>query len=151
MLENNDRNYTVSTRINRSAPEVFSSVISADSSCAYFINSASGDLVQGKKVAWTWDDYGTNEITVKQVVANKLIMLGLDSKNWDKTRSEAYEVLVIMEFEVLDENSTRLSISESGWRHDEEGYRGSHDNCGGWQHFLLCLKAYLEYGIDLRS
>ena len=43
-----------------------------------------------------------------------------------------------------------LSISESGWKTDEEGLKGSHDNCGGWQQMAMCLKAYLEYDIDLR-
>ena len=55
-----------------------------------------------------------------------------------------------MEFEALDDNSTMLSISESGWKTNAEGLKGSHDNCGGWQHMAMCMKAYLEYGIDLR-
>lgn len=146
-----DRNYRVQTKINKPVAEVFQAVVSGETIVHYFVNSTAGDLVPGKKIAWTWDEYGTNEVLVKQVETNKLIELGLDSENWQKTDYEAYEVSVLMEFEALDEESTMVSISESGWRHDEEGYKGSHDNCGGWQHMLMCLKAYLEYGIDLRS
>ncbi len=46
--------------------------------------------------------------------------------------------------------STMLSISEQGWLTDEAGLKGSHDNCSGWTHMALCLKAFVEHGIDLR-
>ena len=146
-----DRNYTVRTKINKPVAEVFAAIVSSEHATKYFVNKTSGDMVEGTKVDWTSDEYGTNEVTIKKVVANELIQLGLDSENWQKTNDDSYEVLVSFEFEVLDENSTMVSISESGWRHDAEGYKGSHDNCGGWQDFLLCLKGYLEYGIDLRK
>ena len=48
------------------------------------------------------------------------------------------------------DGSTLLSISEAGWRTDKDGLRGSHDNCGGWTHIAMCMKAWLEHGIDLR-
>ena len=116
----------------------------------YFISAGSGDLVEGETIIWHWEEYGENPITVKTVRANELIELTLDSKKWQKTNDDAYDVLVSFEFEALDDHSTMLSISESGWRTDAEGLKGSHDNCGGWQHMAMCLKAYLEYGIDLR-
>jgi hypothetical protein len=43
-----------------------------------------------------------------------------------------------------------LSISEQGWKTDAPGIKGSLDNCGGWTHMAMCLKAYIEHGIDLR-
>jgi hypothetical protein len=56
----------------------------------------------------------------------------------------------MMEFESIDGQSTMFSISESGWHRDDPGLKASHENCGGWQHMALCLKAFLEHGIDLR-
>ena len=32
-----------------------------------------------------------------------------------------------------------------------KGLKASYDNCGGWMHMSCCLKAYLEYGINLRA
>ncbi len=145
------RNYTVRTKINKPAAEVFRAVVDADLMTKYFTDSVSSGLIAGKEVMWTWDEYGSNPVFVKTVTPNELIEITLDSKNWDKTSEDSYEVLVSMEFEALDERSTMVSISESGWRHDAEGYKGSHDNCGGWQDMLCCLKAFLEYGIDLRK
>ena len=115
----------------------------------YFVNGASSDLVEGETVTWRWDHYGEHPVVVNKVVANQLIELALDSKEWDKTKTEAYEVLVIFEFEEL-EDGTMLSISEQGWKTDADGLKGSHDNCGGWMHMAMCLKAYIEHGIDLR-
>lgn len=130
--------------------EVFDAVVSREIMTRYFTNASSSDLVEGATVIWHWEEYGENPITVKTVRTNELIELILDSEKWQKTKDEAYDVLVSMEFEALDDNSTMLSISESGWRTDEEGLKGSHDNCGGWTHMGMCLKAFLEYGIDLR-
>ena len=143
------RNYTVQTKIRRPVADVFDAIVSSDRAKQYFVNGASGDLVEGETVVWRWDHYGENPVVVKKVVANELIELAIDSKEGDKTKSEAYEVLVILEFEEL-EDGTMLSISEQGWRTDADGLRGSHDNCSGWTHMAMCLKAHIEHGIDLR-
>ncbi len=143
------RNYTVRTKIARPVADVFDAIVSSSRMKRYFVDGASGDLVEGDTVVWRWDHYGENPVLVKKVVENVLIELVLDSREWDKTKHDAYEVLVSLEFEEL-EDGTMLSISEQGWRTDAEGLKGSHDNCGGWTHMAMCLKANLEYDIDLR-
>ena len=143
------RNYTVRTKIERPVADVFDAIVSRDRMKRYFVNGASGNLVEGETVTWRWDHYGENPVVVKKVVSNELIELALDSKEWDKTKSEAYEVLVIFEFEEL-EDGTMLSISEQGWKTDADGLKGSHDNCSGWTHMAMCLKAHIEYDVDLR-
>ena len=143
------RNYTVRTKIARPVADVFDAIVSSERMKRYFVNGASGDLVEGNTVVWRWDHYGENPVVVRKVTENQLIELALDSKEWDKTTDEAYEVLVIFEFEEL-EGGTMLSISEQGWKTDAAGLKGSHDNCGGWTHMAMCLKAWIEHGIDLR-
>jgi len=143
------RNYTVQTKIKRPVADVFDAIVSSEKMKKYFVNGASSDLIEGESVTWRWDHYGENPITVRKVVENELIELALDSREWDKTKDEAYEVLVIFELEEL-EDGTMLSISEQGWKTDADGLKGSHDNCGGWTHMAMCLKAYIEHGIDLR-
>lgn len=144
------RNYTVSTKINRPVNEVFDAVVSSDQLSRYFTGSSSGDLAAGERIVWNWEDWGDHPVTVKIVEANSRIELVLNSRDWQKTGDEAYDVRVIFEFEETDDGDTMLSISEEGWRTDAEGLKGSHDNCGGWMHMATCLKAYLEHGIDLR-
>ncbi len=143
------RNYTVQTKILRPVAEVFEAIVSSQKLTQYFVNAASSDLIEGERVAWRWDHYGENTVVVRKIISNELIELVLDSKEWKKTRNEAYEVLVTFEFEAL-EDGTMLSISEQGWKTDADGLKGSHDNCGGWTHMAMCLKAHIEHGIDLR-
>ena len=144
------RNYTISTRINRPVSEVFSAVVSGNRLTRYFTDVSSGDLISGERIVWTWKDWGDHPVTVRTVETDRYIELALNTKDWKKTRNDAYDVSVIFEFEETDDGGTLLSISEQGWRTDEEGLKGSHDNCGGWMHMAMCLKAYLEHDIDLR-
>ena len=144
------RNYTVSTRISKPVADVFDAIVSSDKLANYFARGSS-DLVEGTTVTWHWEGYGDAPVVVKKVVENELIELVLNSKEWKKTQDESYDVSVIFEFESLDEGGTMLSISEAGWKTDADGLKASHDNCGGWQHMAVCLKAWIEHGIDLRK
>lgn len=144
-----DRNYTIQTLINRPVDEVFSAIVDPNILREYFCNQSSGPLQAGQRVIWSWREWGDFPVEVKEVITGQRIVLGLNSGDWKKTSADSYGVAVIFEFEPQG-GKTLLRISEAGWRTDAEGLKGSHDNCGGWQHMALCLKAYLEHGIDLR-
>ena len=145
------RSYTMQTRILRPVADVFDAVIASDKLCNYFTSEATGDLEEGAEVGWRWHHYdATLPVVVNKVVANKLIELTLNSEKWKKTSDDHYDIRVIFEFEALEDGNTMLSISEDGWKTDEEGLKGSHDNCGGWTHMATCLKAWIEHDIDLR-
>jgi len=144
------RTYTVRTRILRPVAEVFDAIVSSDKLSRYFVHRTSGDLEADERIVWHWNEWGDFPVVVDKVVTNALIELTLDTKQWGKTKSDAYPVRVIFEFEELDDGNTMLSISEDGWKTDADGLKGSHDNCGGWTHMAMCLKAWIEHGIDLR-
>ena len=146
-----DRNYTVQTKINCSVDKAFEAVVNKDIMTEYFADQTDNSLVEGATVVWNWSNWGDHPVTVKRVVANSLIELELDSKVWKKTPEKSYPVTVTMEFESLGEDSMLLKISESGWLTDETGLKGSHDNCSGWTHMAMCLKGYLEHGLDMRK
>ena len=144
------RNYTVRTRLEKPAAVVYAAIVSADTLDRYFTGRASGDLAEGARIVWHWAEWGDFPVAVRRLVKDRLIELALDSKAWQKTTDDAYEVLVTLEIEPLDDGASMLSISESGWKTDADGLKASHDNCGGWTHMSMCLKGYLEHGIDLR-
>jgi hypothetical protein len=50
----------------------------------------------------------------------------------------------------MDQN-TVVKITESSWTADFKGAKQCMGQVEGWTHFLCCLKAYLEYGINLRE
>ena len=144
-------NYTIHTRIQRPIADVFDAITAGDKLCRYFTTATSGDLVEGQTVYWRWADYHAElPVTVKRIVTNECIELTLDSRTWKKTTDEAYPVTVRFDFETLEDGSTMLAISESGWKTDAEGLKGSHDNCSGWTHMAMCLKSWIEHDIDLR-
>ena len=145
------RSYTVQTKIRRPVAEVFDAVVSSDKLCKYFTSESTGDFEEGAEIGWRWEHYEFElPVVVEKIVPNELIQLVLDSAAWKKTVSESYPVRVIFEFESLDDGGTMLSISEDGWKTDTDGLKGSHDNCGGWTHMAMCLKAWIEHGIDMR-
>ena len=145
------RNYTIHTRIQKPVAEVFDAIISGDKLCHYFASSVSGDIVEGATVHWRWEHYHAElPVTVQSVAPGARIELTLDSKTWEKTANESYPVTVVFELEALDDGSTMLAISESGWKTDADGLKGSHDNCSGWTHMAMCLKGWIEHDIDLR-
>ena len=145
-----EQNYTVQTKINRRVDEVFQAIVGADSICKFFTDKTSGPLVAGDRVVWHWTAWGDYPVVVKEVVENQRVHLQLDSRDWKKTDDEAYAVDIRLEMESLEDGATMLRISEQGWRMDEPGLKASHENCSGWTHMAMCLKAYLEHGIDMR-
>jgi len=144
------KTYTVSTRINKPVGEVFAAVVSREQLERYFTDSADSDLAPGRKVTWNWKNWGDHPVVVDVFEPDARIELLLNSQDWNKTSSDPYDVRVIMIFEASDDGGTVVSISEEGWKTDEPGLKASHENCGGWMHMIMCLKGWLEHGVDLR-
>ncbi len=145
------RNYTVQTKIGRPVSTVFDAVFNESILCKYFADGSSGPLVEGERIIWSWNEYDATPVVVKQIVVNELIHLEIDSAEWGKTKKTSYKVDVKFKFTKLDDNTTMLAISESGWLTDAEGLKASHDNCSGWTDMATNLKAWIEYKIDLRK
>ena len=64
---------------------------------------------------------------------------------------DGIELLVEMTLVPGYSNSTIVTITEKGRNNDEAGIKWLKGNTEGWANFLACLKAYLEYGINLRK
>jgi uncharacterized protein YndB with AHSA1/START domain len=62
-----------------------------------------------------------------------------------------YDTHVEIQFEALSAQETLVTISEGKWKENQKGLDASYGNCYGWMHMSCCLKAYLEYGINLRK
>lgn len=64
---------------------------------------------------------------------------------------EDKELLVEMNLELKGTGSTLITITEKSMINDEAGIKWLMGNTEGWANFLDCLKAYIEYGINLRK
>jgi uncharacterized protein YndB with AHSA1/START domain len=128
-------------QIQKPIEEVFDGIVNPAKMTRYFISESSGPLESGKEVIWKFpefeDRFPINEIKIE---ANHSI-----SFVWDP------ETVVNITLEKLPDNSTIVRVNENGKVMDDENLKWALENSGGWANFLACMKAYLEYGIELRK
>jgi uncharacterized protein YndB with AHSA1/START domain len=139
--------FRVSGRIGRPVEEVFDAVANPAKLSGYFttLGGASAPLVAGTTVTW-WTSV---PVEVDEVVTNERIVL-----RWDADTPQGvpgYKTVIEMTFKPLDDGGTFVTIAERGWTDDEAGRRSSYQNCEGWAMMLSAMKAYVEYGINLRE
>lgn len=138
--------FQVQLKIQRPVAEVFQGVVDPGKLSGYFVQKSSGPLVAGATVQWTFSEVpGDHDVVVHTVVPNERIVL-----EWG-AEDGLYTTTVEMSFVALDARTTMVRISEGGWRQTTSGVAASYSNCGGWMHMMLCLKGYLEHGINLRA
>ncbi len=135
---------SVRQRINRPVAEVYDAVVDPAKLSSYFVTAASGPLVEGATVQWTWGNISSVTI-VNELVENRLVVCRWEAHQVD------YHTTCRFEFSTNDDGSTTLAITEQGWQSDQAGIDSALDHAGGWQHMALCLKAWIEHGIDLRK
>jgi len=138
--------FEVQLKIRKPVAEVFEAVVDPGKLSGYFTKTAKGRLATGTTVMWSFPEFeGEFPVKVKEVVPNDRIVL-----QWEAEEG-GYDTLIEMVFKPLDGGNTMLQIRESGWRDNAKSVESSYKNCGGWMHMACSLKAYLEYGINLRA
>jgi len=138
--------FQVQLKIRKPAAEVFDAVVNPERLSRYFVQAASGPLAEGATVKWRFAEVpGEHDVVVRQVVKDERIVFESSAQSGD------YATRVEMVFTPLDHQNTMVQISESGFREDPAGIEESYGNAGGWMHMMCSLKAYLEYGINLRA
>jgi len=141
--------FKVQTRILKPVTEVFDAVYNPEKLSGYFTTAkASGPLDEGTTVTWAFADNPGDEknrfpVKVTKNIPNELIVLG-----WEGTKG--LQTVVEMNFEA-DGDGTIVRISETGWRETQADLDSSYGNCMGWSQMVSALKAYVEYGINLRE
>jgi uncharacterized protein YndB with AHSA1/START domain len=124
--------------------EVFDAIIDPVKMSNYFISKSSGKMEEGKKIMWRFPEFDMEfPIRVGKIEKDRYI-----SFYWDV---DGLELLTEMTLTPRANNSTLVSITEKSRENDEAGIKWLMGNTEGWANFLACLKAYLEYGINLRK
>lgn len=145
----------VSITVLKPARDVFEAILNP---VPFFVEKASGPLVEGTTVHWTFPEMpGDAAVTVEGVVPNEMIRMQWDSGTGGMNTCEFRLAPLDADGEKaaarqgLDpRNATTLTISESGWPATDEGRKLSYQNQMGWMHFACSLKAWLEHGVNLR-
>ena len=125
------------------AHEVFEAIVDPDKMSRYFITTSTGRMESGRTLTWTWEDYdASHEVKVQNVEKDNLV-----SFTW---KGSGVECLVVITPEPKGDSQTLVKITESDWPADFKGANRCMGQVEGWTQFLCCLKAFLEYGVNLR-
>jgi len=134
----------VALQIQKSVNEVFEAIVDPAKMSNYFISKSTGRMEESKEVKWQFPEFDMEfPVRVARIDKNKYI-----SFNWDM---DSVELLVEMTLSPKGRDSTLVTITEKSRKLDEAGIKWLKGNTEGWANFLACLKAYLEYGINLRK
>ncbi|WP_413586932.1 SRPBCC domain-containing protein [Bdellovibrio sp. HCB274] len=132
--------------IQKPVTEVFNAVYDNKKINSYFVTKqASAPLKEGETVQWEFADFpGAFSVKSKQVIQDKLIVFEWPNPagGWNS---------VEFHFESLNAQETKVKVIETGWADSDEGISASYGNCMGWSQMICAMKAYLEYGINLRK
>jgi len=140
--------FTIRTRVARPVSEVFDAVRDPRKLSRYFtVGGASAPLTEGAVVTWSFREDSSHRfpVRVRRVIPNRRI-----SFEWG-TNGTRHTTRVEFRFVRVGRSATLVRISESGWKTTPAERKSSYDNCAGWMQMACCLKAFVEYGINLRK
>lgn len=143
--------FTVSGRIARPCEEVYEAVADPEQLSHYFTTGgARGRIAPGSEVTWDFHDFpGAFPVTVLEATPPRRIVIrwaGNATLDGEGTTTTTFE------FEPIDDGArTLVTITESSWQPTADGATSAFGNCEGWTGMLNAMKAWLEYGINLRQ
>jgi uncharacterized protein YndB with AHSA1/START domain len=142
----NDQTLEIKTSIQILKPcnEVFEAIVNPDKMKHYFIAESTGRMEEGKELVWRFPEFDMNvPIRVGLIKQDEYI-----SYYWCMNEIEHIVEMYITSYQ---EKNTILTITEKGRENNDAGIKWLQGNTEGWANFLASLKAFLEYGINLRK
>lgn len=144
-MQNQTLEIKASIQIQKTVHEVFEAIVDPAKMSHYFISESNGRMEEGKKLTWYFPEFKTPvPVRVSKVEKDNYI-----SYHWDG--EDGKDLLVEITLIAKGPNATLITVTEKSRDNDEAGIKWLKGNTEGWANFLACLKAYLEYGINLRK
>jgi len=143
-MSSNQLEIEAKLQIQKPIEVVFEGVADPKHMCGYFISKSTGRMTSGAQLVWNFPEFDMDvPVRVGEVVSPSLI-----TYFWD---NHGVELEVKINFEEQQDGSTLVRILEGPMENNEAGINWLKGNSFGWSNFLACLKAYLEYNINLRK
>lgn len=145
MSKNQRLEINVALMVQKSPPDVFEAIADPSQMNNYFISKSSGRMEEGKTLTWEFPEMQMQfPVHISKVEKDKYLAF-----HW--ADPEGNDTQVEISLLPKENNSTFVKIKEKDRPHDEEGLKWLTRNTEGWANFLACLKAWMEYGINLRK
>lgn len=133
-----------SIQIQKKPAAVFEAIVNPEKMSNYFIASSTGKLEDGKTVTWRFPEFPDEfPVTGMAIKENELVTF-----DWS---GGAENMKVEIRLEAFGENGTVVRVAEYEKPADATGIKWAMQQSEGWANFLASMKAYLEYGINLRK
>jgi uncharacterized protein YndB with AHSA1/START domain len=130
-----------SIQIQKNTTAVYEAIVDPQHMRKYFISEGSARLDTAAQILWAFPEFvGTFPVKPVQCIPNKEIQF-----IWDEG------TIVTITLEAVAEENTIVKVIEGEKEQNEANIQWALRNTEGWANFLACLKAYLEYGINLRK
>ena len=144
-MENTTLEIKAKLQIQKPTSEVFEAIVYSAKMSNYFISKSTGRMEEGKKLIWNFPEFDIDvPVRVGKIEKDKYI-----SYYWNS--EDGKELFVEMTLNSKDGKATLITVTEKSMNNDAAGIKWLKGNTEGWANFLACLKAYLEYGINLRK
>lgn len=131
-------------QLQKPAHVVFEAIVNPDQMAHYFIATSTGKMETSAELTWRFPEFDMDvPVRVGEIRQDEYISYFW--KHGDR------ELFVEMTLRPISAESTVLEITEKNMPNDELGIKWLKGNTFGWANFLDCLKAYLEFGINLRK
>lgn len=132
-------------RLAKPALAVFEAIADPEQMKNYFISKSSGRMTEGTTVEWGFPEMDlTFPVHVQKAEPGKVL-----SFTWKNMNGKETQVTIALT--TVDASTTFVEITEGDEELTEQGLQWLKSNTEGWANFLACLKAWLEFGINLRK
>jgi len=125
--------------------EVFEAIVDPVKMSNYFNANSTGRMEENKTVTWQFPEMDM-KFPIRIDKVNQDQYISYYWKDFDGTETHVEITLTPKK-----ENTTFVTVTEKSRNNDEAGIKWLKGNTEGWANFLACLKAFLEYGINLRK
>lgn len=123
---------------------VYQSIIYPEKMATYFIAQGSGLLEANKTVTWKFPEFD-DVFPVTGILIKENEYIAFDWSGGEK------DMMVEIYLEKYGVDFTIVRVIEHEFDDDKNGIERAIRQTAGWANFLACMKASLEYGINLRT
>lgn len=145
------KEFTVWVHVSAPPTQVYEAVADPEKLSQYFTTGgALGRAETDTTVMWDFADFpGAFPVEIDEATPPSRITFRWGA---NEEGTEPFQTHVTFVFEPVGDGArTKVSVTEGGWHDTDAGQKAAYGNCMGWSQMLMAMKAWVEYGINLRA